>query len=136
MIYSADKPLSKAGACCCGRKLWVGAEAESMLRPYLDQDIEYVWDLGAVDLPWGEVAEAAMAWPPGSVEAKLGEKAAQAETLVRDVVCGMMIEPSGAAATSTYQGATYYFCADSCKASFDAKPGAYVKSQGLLRRSS
>ena len=134
VIYSAGQPLSKAGACCCGRKLWVGSEAEAMVRPYLEPDIEYEWDLRTVALPWGEIAEAAMAWPPGSVEAKLAEKAAHAETLVRDVVCGMMIEPSGTAASSMYQGATYYFCAESCKASFDANPGAYVKRRGLIGR--
>ena len=134
VIYSADKPLSKAGACCCGRKLWIGSEAEAKVRPYLEPNVEYEWDFGTVTLPWGEVAEAAMAWPLGSVEAKLAEKAALAETLVRDVVCGMMIEPSGAAATSEYKGSTYYFCAESCKASFDANPGAYVKGTGLLSK--
>ena len=134
VIYSADKPLSKAGACCCGRKLWVGADAETMLRPYLDEGVDYVWDLGTVALPWGEVAQTAMAWPPGSVEAKLAEKAAEAGQSVRDVVCGMMIDPGTAAATSVYRGNVFYFCAADCKAKFDAAPRSYVKDGGLLAR--
>ena len=134
VIYSADKPLSKAGACCCGRKLWVGADAETMLKPYLDAGVEYEWDLATVTLPWGEVAETAMAWPPGSVEAKLAEKATHAGPQVRDVVCGMMIDPASAVASSVFGGATYYFCATACKAKFDAEPKRYVGSRSLLYR--
>jgi P-type Cu+ transporter len=32
-------------------------------------------------------------------------------TKVKDPVCGMMIEPSKAAATRVYEAVTYYFCA-------------------------
>ena len=128
VIYSAEKPLSKAGACCCGRKLWVGDSAEAMLRPYLDNGVDYEWDLGTVTLPWGEVAEAAMAWPPGSVEAKRAEKATPDETQVRDVVCGMMIDPSAAAASTVYEGATYYFCATACKTKFDETRDATLRA--------
>jgi YHS domain-containing protein len=45
----------------------------------------------------------------------------------RDVVCGMQVDPVKAAATSEYNGKTYYFCAQSCKAKFDANPSQYVK---------
>ena len=45
----------------------------------------------------------------------------------KDVVCGMQIDPAKAAGTSEYQGKTYYFCAKSCKAKFDADPAKYVK---------
>jgi YHS domain-containing protein len=48
--------------------------------------------------------------------------------LVRDVVCGMMIEPATAAATSEYKGATYYFCAAGCKQEFDANPEKFLGS--------
>jgi Cu+-exporting ATPase len=44
-----------------------------------------------------------------------------------DVVCGMKIDPASAAGRSDYQGKTYYFCSDSCKARFDLNPGQYVK---------
>lgn len=45
----------------------------------------------------------------------------------RDVVCGMQVDPAKAAATSEYQGKTYYFCAKACKVKFDANPAQYVK---------
>ena len=35
----------------------------------------------------------------------------------RDVVCGMNVDPAKAAATSEYNGKTYYFCAKVCKTS-------------------
>jgi Cu+-exporting ATPase len=44
-----------------------------------------------------------------------------------DPVCGMQVDPAKAAGTSDYQGKTYYFCAKSCKAKFDANPGQYAK---------
>jgi Cu+-exporting ATPase len=50
------------------------------------------------------------------------------ETLMeKDPVCGMQVDPAKAAATSQYQGKTYYFCAPVCKAKFDANPAQYVK---------
>ena len=36
-------------------------------------------------------------------------------TLATDPVCGMDVDPATAAATSEYQGKTYYFCAVGCK---------------------
>jgi Cu+-exporting ATPase len=48
---------------------------------------------------------------------------------VRDPTCGMTVDPAKAKAagrTSTYEGTTYYFCADSCKKQFDADPAKYV----------
>ncbi len=48
---------------------------------------------------------------------------------VKDLVCGMMIDPKTAAATSEYEGKTYYFCARGCKVSFDKDPQKYIKAQ-------
>lgn len=45
----------------------------------------------------------------------------------RDVVCGMQVEPSKAAGTSEYNGKTYYFCSNSCKAKFDGDPARFTK---------
>ena len=45
-----------------------------------------------------------------------------------DVVCGMQVDPAKAAATSEYNGKTYYFCAKICKTKFDANPSQYVKA--------
>jgi Cu+-exporting ATPase len=57
-----------------------------------------------------------------------GEQSERKVTMatVKDPVCGMEIDPEDAAATSDYQGATYYFCAVACKESFDAEPTKYL----------
>ena len=46
--------------------------------------------------------------------------------MAKDPVCGMDVDPEGAAATSVYQGTTYYFCAPGCKKSFDKNPSSYL----------
>jgi YHS domain-containing protein len=46
--------------------------------------------------------------------------------MVKDPVCGMMIDENTAKGTSEYKGQTYYFCATSCKTKFDAAPEQYV----------
>ena len=45
---------------------------------------------------------------------------------VKDLVCGMEIEKATAAATTQYQGKTYYFCAVACKKQFDQNPQKFV----------
>jgi Cu+-exporting ATPase len=50
--------------------------------------------------------------------------------MVRDPVCGMMIEEAAAAATSRHNGRTIYFCAVSCKEKFDANPEKYSNADG------
>jgi Cu+-exporting ATPase len=47
-----------------------------------------------------------------------------------DPVCGMTVEPAGAAGSSEYQGQAIYFCSLGCKRAFDASPGEYLKGQG------
>ena len=44
-----------------------------------------------------------------------------------DPVCKMQVDEAKAAATSEYNGKTYYFCATGCKAKFDANPAQYTK---------
>jgi Cu+-exporting ATPase len=46
--------------------------------------------------------------------------------VVKDPVCGMMIDEKTAAATSQYKGRTYYFCAAVCKERFDRSPQSYA----------
>jgi Cu+-exporting ATPase len=43
-----------------------------------------------------------------------------------DPVCGMTIEESEAAASTTHEGITYYFCSESCKRGFEADPDKYA----------
>jgi len=47
---------------------------------------------------------------------------------VQDPVCGMMVDTSSAAATSEFEGETYFFCSASCKTQFDANPAKFVGS--------
>lgn len=48
---------------------------------------------------------------------------------VEDPVCGMMIEPDEAAASSAYSGKTYYFCSTGCKTKFDADPEDFASGK-------
>lgn len=50
--------------------------------------------------------------------------------MVKDLVCGMEIDPNTAAGKSDYKGQTYYFCAPGCKKAFDKEPEKYVKAEG------
>lgn len=45
--------------------------------------------------------------------------------LVKDVVCGMMIDPATAAAKRTWDGRDFYFCGKGCAKEFDANPEEY-----------
>lgn len=43
-----------------------------------------------------------------------------------DPVCKMTVEPAKAAAQSSHQGQTYYFCCPGCKKAFDREPDRYL----------
>jgi YHS domain-containing protein len=45
---------------------------------------------------------------------------------VVDPVCGMTVDPATAAASSTFQGQTYYFCAPGCRKAFDKDPASFL----------
>jgi Cu+-exporting ATPase len=47
--------------------------------------------------------------------------------MAKDPVYGMVVEEQKAAATSQYQGRSYFFCSNSCKEKFDRNPEQYVK---------
>lgn len=53
--------------------------------------------------------------------------------MAKDPVCGMDVDEQKAAATSVYQGKTYYFCAVGCKREFDRNPEKYAKAQAEKR---
>lgn len=46
-------------------------------------------------------------------------------TDVRDPVCGMSVSPESAAATTTFEGETYYFCCEGCRKAFEKDPERY-----------
>jgi Cu+-exporting ATPase len=45
-----------------------------------------------------------------------------------DPVCGMVVDPSKAAASVAYQGATFYFCSLGCAAKFREAPEKYAQN--------
>jgi YHS domain-containing protein len=47
--------------------------------------------------------------------------------MVRDVVCGMEIDPKTAAASVEHMGERYYFCSQACADSFRREPEKYVR---------
>lgn len=57
------------------------------------------------------------------IEKSLGGEGAMA--VEKDPVCGM--ECTDSKISSTYQGRTFHFCSEGCKASFDRDPEKYIK---------
>jgi Cu+-exporting ATPase len=51
------------------------------------------------------------------------------ETMERDPVCGMTVDPARAAATAEHAGQTHYFCSRGCAAKFRADPAKYLSAQ-------
>lgn len=49
--------------------------------------------------------------------------------MARDPVCGMQVDERNAAATLEYEGATYYFCSEGCRARFEEDPRRFIAGQ-------
>ena len=49
--------------------------------------------------------------------------------MANDPVCRMEVDETKAAATSVYQGKTYFFCAQGCKAAFVKAPEKYLGAE-------
>ena len=49
--------------------------------------------------------------------------------MAKDPVCRMQVDEKKAAATSQFNGKTYYFCAVACKKAFDANPEKYLSQK-------
>lgn len=47
--------------------------------------------------------------------------------MAKDPICGMTVDEKTAKFKSTYEGKTYYFCSNACKAEFDKNPKRYAK---------
>lgn len=50
--------------------------------------------------------------------------------MVKDPVCGMMVDEEKAAAKSEHMGQTFYFCSQGCKVAFDKDPMKYMGEEG------
>ena len=49
-----------------------------------------------------------------------------AGTVVRDPVCGMIVDPAAGKPSATYQGHAYHFCSEGCRTKFTREPEAYL----------
>src|SRR5690606_8207194 len=49
-----------------------------------------------------------------------------AETVVRDPVCGMSVDPAAGKPTAEHAGHIYHFCPDRCRQKFEADPEKYL----------
>lgn len=49
--------------------------------------------------------------------------------MAKDPVCEMEVDEKKAAATATYEGRTYFFCAPGCKTTFVKAPEKYVAAK-------
>ena len=56
-----------------------------------------------------------------------GEPISEAHAMVKDPVCGMMVDIAGAP-KSEFKGKTYYFCSIDEKKDFDKAPANYIKT--------
>lgn len=59
----------------------------------------------------------------GAHDAGLGE------SVVRDPVCGMVVDPQGGKPTVTHEGHVYHFCSDSCRNKFEKGPDSYLTAK-------
>jgi len=50
--------------------------------------------------------------------------------MAKDPVCSMIVDEKKAKFKSDYNGKTFYFCAASCKATFDKSPAKFTDSSG------
>jgi Cu+-exporting ATPase len=48
---------------------------------------------------------------------------------VKDLVCGMMVDPKTAADSSDCKGQTVHFCSAECKKGFDKEPEKYLEKE-------
>jgi YHS domain-containing protein len=46
--------------------------------------------------------------------------------MAKDPICGMMVDEERAKFKTDYDGKTFYFCAASCKATFDKAPAKFA----------
>ncbi len=58
-----------------------------------------------------------------------GAAAEKAETVVRDPVCGMTVDPEAGKPSLVHEGHTYHFCCESCRTKFAADPESYITAK-------
>jgi Cu+-exporting ATPase len=51
--------------------------------------------------------------------------------MMKDPICGMMVDEKTSKLKSEHEGRTFYFCSQSCKTKFDADPHRYGHPKGV-----
>ncbi|HSG94369.1 MAG TPA: heavy metal translocating P-type ATPase [Afifellaceae bacterium] len=55
--------------------------------------------------------------------------AVASETVIRDPICGMTVDPDAGKPSHEHAGHVYHFCCDGCRTKFAADPEAYLKAE-------
>jgi Cu+-exporting ATPase len=59
----------------------------------------------------------------------MSDTALDADTITRDPVCGMTVDPEAGKPTASHNGHVYHFCHEGCRVKFEADPEAYVEAE-------
>ena len=121
-----------------GRAIWFKDLNDDRFIPMIYDYIDAMVQAGVVLSPQGELAEHVYEryLPAPSHDAVSFEQGGQSQMAEMDFdgidpVCMMTVDPATAQWHGTFEGKTYYFCAPSCKRSFDKDPAAYVGGQAV-----
>lgn len=69
----------------------------------------------------------------GPAPAGMPAKPAVSADRAKDPICQMMVDKATAAAKATHEGATYYFCAETCLKEFQANPKKFAVACACAR---
>ena len=58
-----------------------------------------------------------------------GASGSPASVVVRDPVCGMIVDPAAGKPTAEHDGRIYHFCCAGCRTKFEADPQAYIEAK-------
>ncbi|CAN7463542.1 heavy metal translocating P-type ATPase [Rhizobium rhizogenes] len=53
----------------------------------------------------------------------------QQDTVIRDPICGMIVDPKAGKPSLDYNGRTFHFCCDGCRKKFEAAPENYLAAK-------
>ena len=70
----------------------------------------------------------------GSLAMETTETSKFLKKSVVDPVCGMNVDPARTHLMTTYEGCTYYFCAEGCRKAFEANSKKYLKGKHPKRK--
>ena len=91
---------------------------------------EIYWDVLGGDGDAAKESYAVLKDFQANPEKYVQKGAAEVRTTVKDLVCGMDVDPRASSTLKTqYKGKAYYFCSEHCKTGFETNPESYVQKQ-------